>query len=60
MNPYNADPATTTFTFFYQSAHNADRSGERLIDGAQSSTGPAAAPTFVMVAAVAANRTKRR
>lgn len=59
MNPYTADPATTTFTFFYQSAHNADRSVSAN-EGAQSSTGPSSNTTFIAVAAIRAARTRRR
>lgn len=61
VNPHTADPASTTFTYFYLSAHNADRSVLCVADGAQSSTAPAARVSFVPVAVVVAgakNRTR--
>lgn len=48
VNSLSCDPATTTFTFFFQSAHNADRSVV-VNDGSQSSTSPDMAIQFVSV-----------
>jgi hypothetical protein len=59
VNPYNSDPATTTFTYFYQSAHNSDRSGA-VTEGAQSSTGPSMPTNFVPAKVVAAAKNRAR
>lgn len=55
VNLFFTDTSTTSFTFFYQSAHNADRS-VTVADGAQSSTGPMAQASFVAIAAMKKRR----
>lgn len=60
MNPHSADPASTTFTYFYLSAHNADRSVLSVVDCAQSSTGPSTRVSFVPASAIVAAKNRAR
>lgn len=55
VNLFFTDTTATSYTFFYQSAHNADRS-LTVADGAQSSTGPSMQANFVPVAAMKRKR----
>lgn len=48
VNSLSCDPATTTFTFFFQSAHNADRSVV-VNDGSVNSTNPKLGIQFISV-----------